>query len=416
MTRTQPLLTGAPLHALLEGSAEQLASLDTMSGMQAQSRHRLRSFEASKPTVAKSLRDNRMRFNVAGRMGVLHAAHGVKKEAIGAMNEMFEQVVGLGDEPDDDGVKHATKAAKETAERIYRARLSGDEEALQEALAPLIEQAEKAAAAAAAAESEGAPASKDAAAADEFEPAVGVDAPQPPAWRVLDVRGVEPLALACVRGHAGAVRLLLRAKADANAAARTCGRTAAHRACEAGRVDTLQELVEHGADPTLQCNNGATPLLLGASRGHLEAVEFLLGLRVDPTAGAEDGGAPVAADEELDTRPRRCPVDQADHSAVTPLMAAAANGYTSVCEVLLDAGANVHALDRNHWSALHHACRGGHRDVALLLVNRGAAITPTKGGRSLRQLDAHIADEAAKLAASLGASANHADRPFTAPM
>ena len=57
--------------------------------------------------------------------------------------------------------------------------------------------------------------------------------------------------------------------------------------------------------------------------------------------------------------------------------------------------------------------------VATLLVQQGAAIAPTKGGRPLRSLDPHVAADAEKLAASLGrpaAGGGERERPTTAPM
>ena len=47
---------------------------------------------------------------------------------------------------------------------------------------------------------------------------------------------------------------------------------------------------------------------------------------------------------------------------------------------LLNRGANVNALKRNGWSALHIACQEGHADIVKLLLDSGSEQTPNKDG------------------------------------
>ena len=59
----------------------------------------------------------------------------------------------------------------------------------------------------------------------------------------------------------------------------------------------------------------------------------------------------------------------------TPLMIAAGRGYVQMTDMLLAAGADVHALDSSLGaSALHKAAQSGVVDVAQLLLHHGAFI------------------------------------------
>jgi len=415
---------------------------------QAQARHRMAAVSNEKAGPAKSMRDQKMRINVMGRMGKLHSLFTAQAASAAPMHDMFCVVRGLGEDANEDADSSRNKEARKLAERLYLASLTGDASDLSTALKPFIEQAQAAVEAAAAveadaaaakAEAEGAnakggkggkPADKNAASQAEsaFTPEIAVELPRLPEWRVVDVRGIEPLALACQRGHTEATKLLLQACADVDAPARACGRTALHRAAEGGHVAVAEALLEAGADVSRRARNGASALHLAAARGHLKLVNLLLSLRETPPADQASEEAATAPGkgkaeppaEAMDERPqrRRCAVDPADHNGATPLMAAAGAGYGLVVDALLAEAADPNVLDVNGWSALHHACHDGHREIALSLVRAGADPHPTKGDRKLEHLDAHIADEV-QIALGEGlataGAATRMKRPMTAP-
>ena len=62
---------------------------------------------------------------------------------------------------------------------------------------------------------------------------------------------------------------------------------------------------------------------------------------------------------------------------LTPLMAAAYEGYYEACELLLDRNADVNAVSTDGMSctALRNACTNGHKDVVKLLCKRNADIS-----------------------------------------
>ncbi|BDI28809.1 hypothetical protein CCAX7_008600 [Capsulimonas corticalis] len=68
-----------------------------------------------------------------------------------------------------------------------------------------------------------------------------------------------------------------------------------------------------------------------------------------------------------------------DRLGRTPLLIAAADGYADIVGILLDHGADIHAVDRTHRSALQHAaknanwCNQGHTETIELLAAQGHA-------------------------------------------
>ncbi|TDD73128.1 hypothetical protein E1262_01205 [Jiangella aurantiaca] len=112
----------------------------------------------------------------------------------------------------------------------------------------------------------------------------------------------------------------------------------------------------------------------------------------------------AAADELRDGTPP----DLRDADGLTPLMIAAGIGSPQLVELLLVAGADVHALEpRMGASALHKAAQGGSVDVTRLLLDHGAFIdlqSPTLGHTPLfdavwyksHEVAAYLLDRGAK--------------------
>lgn len=65
-------------------------------------------------------------------------------------------------------------------------------------------------------------------------------------------------------------------------------------------------------------------------------------------------------------------VDAQDDDGRTALHMAAANGYTSIAQVLLKAGANTEMKNTSGNTALHWACVGGSASMVELLLGHGA--------------------------------------------
>ncbi len=111
------------------------------------------------------------------------------------------------------------------------------------------------------------------------------------------------------------------------------GASAVLHACGAGHRDIAAHLLDAGADATLAANNGVTPLA-AAVGAHREALVSLL-------------------------IEREVPVDQRLPDDATALMIAAAMGHADTVERLLDAGADIAAVDARGHGALHAAAQFG---------------------------------------------------------
>lgn len=97
-------------------------------------------------------------------------------------------------------------------------------------------------------------------------------------------------------------RLLAQAGADLNALVSEKGRTSLHLAAMKGDgfSDSLQFLLENGADPNIYDNEGQTPLTLAVEHNNRKAVEILIEEGVDLNVPALNGETPLAMAERLD--------------------------------------------------------------------------------------------------------------------
>jgi ankyrin repeat protein len=158
-------------------------------------------------------------------------------------------------------------------------------------------------------------------------------------------------------------------------------------------VDVLARLLAE--DPELasaRAPSGETPLLSALYRGHHACVDTLVG------AGARLDVFAAAALGTIDALDRALLVDPGvvnsyAYDGWTPLHLSAFFGHREAVDRVLAAGADLTAVSRNALrnTPLHAAVAGGHRDTALLLIERGAAVnTADAGGHT----PLHIAAEA----------------------
>lgn len=132
-----------------------------------------------------------------------------------------------------------------------------------------------------------------------------------------------------------------------------------HAAVAEGDVEAVLHLIESGADvnaPSMPntlapdgLGFGETPLMRAAAEGNSTICRILL------AAGADPDGTTL-------------------YECNTALQLAALGGHTEVCRVLLAAGAEVNATSRTMMTALHMAAYYGHRDTCLQLIAAGADV------------------------------------------
>jgi|SRR5215471_6704058 len=95
-------------------------------------------------------------------------------------------------------------------------------------------------------------------------------------------------------------------------------------------------------------------------------------------------------------------VNARDKDDSTPLHCAVWKGHLEVVSILLDAGAEVNALNQNdHWgnTPLHAAAHANHTAIAQLLIQRGASIEArdANGRTPLDHTTFHKSTAAAKI-------------------
>ena len=202
-----------------------------------------------------------------------------------------------------------------------------------------------------------------------------------------------PLHVACAGGHAPVVEVLIAAGADVTAATNPGGVTALHLAAASGSAASAASLIGQGADVDARERAwGQTPLIFAASRGRVDAVRTLLEHGADPgiTSKTVDLVADLAlavAGAESERRARAA--FEAGGAAPTPaqVQAAVLAGRTrylsgEVSEEEREAArARLPGIGpKGGLTALLHAAREGHADVAAALLDGGADIDQVGAG------------------------------------
>ena len=160
------------------------------------------------------------------------------------------------------------------------------------------------------------------------------------------------------------------------------GRTALLVAARRGNFETVEALLQHGADMELQdMLTGWRPLHWAARLSHLSVLKLLL-----------DSGA------EIDAR--------MSYSLDTPILLAAKHREFDAMEMLLDRGANVDLVGIDNRTVLFHVVRKGSEDLMKRLLCKGVRpdITCLFGALSNWERDDHY--ERAKLLLEHGADPN----------
>jgi ankyrin repeat protein len=150
-----------------------------------------------------------------------------------------------------------------------------------------------------------------------------------------------------------------------------------YRAIRQDDIDTLRALIRdegtNAADP-----QGQTPLMVAAAFGSADAVAAILAAGADVKAANSAGMTALhfAVDDAAKVRmllDRGADVNATSQLGRTPLIvAAAANQSADVVRLLLARGATVNAADSTGITALNAAANVDNREVAELLLARGA--------------------------------------------
>jgi len=184
--------------------------------------------------------------------------------------------------------------------------------------------------------------------------------------------GCTPLYGACQEGQDDCAKVLIKYGATINQA-NDRGETPLYIACQKGRTPCVRTLLDAAADMHLADKDGCLPLTLASEFGHLDIVRLML------AAGACEMTEPLRM---------ACQVGQVGSVRLllqagaltdppghkTPLHVACLQGHEACVEALIDAKANVNAV-QGYSTPLMFACYRGRLGCAHALVDAGADIS-----------------------------------------
>jgi ankyrin repeat protein len=194
--------------------------------------------------------------------------------------------------------------------------------------------------------------------------------------------GVTPLYIAADQGNAAMIRRLVTAGADANGTD-ISGDTVLMAAVRAGKADAVRALLDAGAQVnTAEPQVGHTALMWAVREDRPELVALLIGRGASLEVKTRTGTTPTvrppgAGGGSHGVGIVRGGVPPQGEQPPTPggmtaLSFAAREGRLEAARLLLDAGADVNALEANGISPLVMAITNRHTAVASLLLARGA--------------------------------------------
>ncbi|KAJ5424280.1 Short-chain dehydrogenase/reductase SDR [Penicillium cf. griseofulvum] len=152
-------------------------------------------------------------------------------------------------------------------------------------------------------------------------------------------------------------------------------------AIKVNQHQTVQTLLQKGADPNTQNTSGQTALMAAVSFGHESITRLLLtyGADINTQARKDETALATAAAHGYDGIARilialGAHVDVGKGTGKTALSQAATYGQDRIVELLLDCGADIDAVNWTGETALAMAALNGNMRVARVLLERGAAV------------------------------------------
>jgi len=193
--------------------------------------------------------------------------------------------------------------------------------------------------------------------------------------------GVTPLSLAAGDGNGLVVDLLLKSGASPKTAdaALTEGRTVLMLAARTGNAGAIKQLVSAGADVNAaETRTGSTALMWAALENRAEAVRALVaaGASVNATSRvtAYPHTPPGVIGDALEEGYSYVGQTVLPRGGWTALMYAARQGAIDAARALVECGADMKAADPDGTPALTFAIINGHYGVAALLADKGADV------------------------------------------
>jgi ankyrin repeat protein len=229
--------------------------------------------------------------------------------------------------------------------------------------------------------------------------------------------GFRPLHLAVKWGNAQVVKALIAHKADVNAAQVPAVDPPLHVAVFGGNMEIIRLLLDHGAKVNALGRNGSTAL--HHATWNDEIFNFLLERGADPKLqqshgvttlhmACQDGSAALVA-KLLQLHPD---LDAWDGAEFTPLLNAAEAGRVDLLKLLIAAGADLKAIQKNGRNALHLAAASANPEAVRFLLDQKLQVNAPSSSGDTPLMNAAAAGrlETVTLLLRAGASVNDAER------
>ena len=191
--------------------------------------------------------------------------------------------------------------------------------------------------------------------------------------------GTSALIRSCRTGQSESVMFLLAAGADVNNV-KLDGNTSLHVAVHGNcSKETLQNIIEHGLNVNTANKRGETALILACESAQAESIEILLEMGADRDIAdgegctslhaAIHGRCPNEALKKIITR--KSHLDAQNMDGQTPLLLACTHRQNNAVKLLLEVGSNPNITDKNKNTSLHAAVHGHCRkkDIQAIIDN-----------------------------------------------
>lgn len=211
-----------------------------------------------------------------------------------------------------------------------------------------------------------------------------------------DGNGLTPF-LSAVFTSADEETLSLLVKAGANVSAQDDrGISSLHFAALRGDKSLLTWLLRNGANANLQTEHGTTPLMLAARRGHEESVTLLLAHQANTHLTDEAGCTALmhafsssgSSEVGMKILAETLSIDQVDGAGRSAMFHAVLGGRVDGLKALIEREGRVNILDEEGRSPLYQACLMGNEEVVQCLLDakadpnlagRGTTVRPAAG-------------------------------------
>ncbi|XP_048255952.1 uncharacterized protein LOC124149448 [Haliotis rufescens] len=196
--------------------------------------------------------------------------------------------------------------------------------------------------------------------------------------------GYTPVMMAAFGGHQSVFDLLVSKQADLTLVD-SAGDSLLHVACLGGNKAIVQHLVS-SSNINTRGQNGYTPVMMAAFRGHQSVFDLLVSKQADLTLVNNDGesllhvaccGGNKAIVQHL-VSPSN--INTRGRNAYTPVMMAAFRGHQSVFDLLVSKQADLTLVNNDGDSLLHVACQGGNKAIVQHLVSSSNINTRGQNG------------------------------------